>query len=49
MTNDRTWLIMTYYCPIHGSMDISEPLKLESENWRNLKKKGLNKDKKLNS
>ena len=30
MTNDNKWLIMTYYCPTHGSLERSEPIELTS-------------------
>jgi len=45
MTNDKKWLIMTYYCPTHGSLDRSEPIEI-TVNDLNKAKKGFNKNEK---
>ena len=34
MTNDSKWLIMTYYCPTHGSLDRSEPIQITSNDLK---------------
>ena len=44
MTKDNKWLIMTYYCPTHGSLDYSEPVELTREDLKNINMK-LNKNK----
>ena len=46
MTNDSKWLIMTYYCPTHGSLDRSEPLEITKNDLRKAKVK-FSKNKKL--
>ena len=46
MTKSNTWLMMTYYCPTHGSLDRSEPIEITRNDLRNVKFK-LNKNKKL--
>ena len=45
MSKDNTWMIMTYYCPTHGSQDRSEPLEISRNDLRNAKLK-FNKNKK---
>tara|TARA_Y100000589_G_scaffold315102_1_gene338223 strand:- start:4723 stop:4866 length:144 start_codon:yes stop_codon:yes gene_type:complete len=37
MTNDKKWLIMTYYCPTHGSLDRSETIELTRNELKNAK------------
>ena len=46
MTNDNKWLIMTYYCPTHGSLERSEPLELTREDLMKAKKR-FNENKKV--
>ncbi len=46
MTKNNTWMIMTYYCPTHGSLDRSEPLEITRNDLRYAKLK-YNKYKKL--
>ena len=45
MSKDNKWMIMTYYCPTHGSLDRSEPLEISRNDLRNAKLK-FNKNKK---
>tara|TARA_Y100001978_G_C23296139_1_gene247123 strand:- start:156 stop:302 length:147 start_codon:yes stop_codon:yes gene_type:complete len=45
MSKDNTWMIMTYYCPTHGSLDRSEPYEISRNDLRNAKLK-FNKNKK---
>ena len=44
MTKDNKWLIMTYYCPTHGSLDRSEPVELTRDDLKNINIK-INKNK----
>tara|TARA_B100000212_G_scaffold187223_1_gene141198 strand:- start:709 stop:846 length:138 start_codon:yes stop_codon:yes gene_type:complete len=44
MTKDNKWLIMTYYCPTHGSLDRSEPVELTRDDLKNINIK-MNKNK----
>ena len=46
MKKNNAWMMMTYYCPTHGSLDRSEPLEITRND---LKKAKLifNKNKKL--
>ena len=44
MTKDNKWLIMTYYCPTHGSLDRSEPVELTKDDLKNINIK-MNKNK----
>ena len=46
MSKNNTWMIMTYYCPTHGSLDRSEPVQFTRNDLRNVKIK-FNKNKKL--
>ena len=46
MTKSNTWMMMTYYCPTHGSLDRSEPLEITKNDLRDAKLK-LDKNKKL--
>ena len=46
MSKNKTWMIMTYYCPTHGSLDRSEPLEITRNDIRKAKLI-LNKNKKL--
>ena len=39
MTNDKKWLIMTYYCPTHGSLDRSEPIEITINDLNKAKKR----------
>tara|TARA_Y100001978_G_scaffold172923_1_gene163513 strand:- start:331 stop:474 length:144 start_codon:yes stop_codon:yes gene_type:complete len=45
MSKKNTWMMMTYYCPTHGSLDRSEPLEITKNDLSNAKLK-FNKDKK---
>ena len=47
MTKDNKWLIMTYYCPTHGSLDRSEPVEITRKDLKNAKYR-FNKDKEFN-
>ena len=47
MTKDNKWLIMTYYCPTHGSLDRSEPVEIKRKDLKYAKYR-FNKDKELN-
>ena len=46
MTKNNTWMMMTYYCPTHGSLDRSEPIEISTNDLRNAK---LELDKNKNS
>tara|TARA_Y100001978_G_C23595861_1_gene386160 strand:- start:270 stop:416 length:147 start_codon:yes stop_codon:yes gene_type:complete len=46
MHENNTWMMMTYYCPTHGSLDRSEPLEITRNELREAKLR-LNKNKKL--
>tara|TARA_B100000575_G_scaffold61375_1_gene46742 strand:- start:279 stop:425 length:147 start_codon:yes stop_codon:yes gene_type:complete len=46
MSKNNAWMMMTYYCPTHGSLDRSEPLEISREDLRKAKFK-FNKYKKL--
>ena len=46
MTKSNTWLMMTYYCPTHGSLDRSQPLEITRNDLKNAKLKFI-KNKKL--
>ena len=37
MKNDKQWLLMTYYCPTHGSQDRCEPLQISQEELKKVK------------
>ena len=37
MNNDSQWLLMTYYCPTHGSEDRCEPLQISQNELKNVK------------
>ena len=47
MTKNNTWMMLTYYCPTHGSLERSEPLEITRNDLRNAKLK-FYKNKKLN-
>ena len=36
---DNQWLMMTYYCPTHGSQDRSEPIQIDQRDLKRLKTK----------
>ena len=38
MNNDNQWLLMTYYCPTHGSEDICEPLQISQNQLKKVKR-----------
>ena len=42
----NTWMMMTYYCPTHGSLDRSEPMEITRDDLRKAKI-NLKKNKKL--
>ena len=46
MSKNKTLMMMTYYCPTHGSLDRSEPLEITRNDLKNAKLK-FNKEKKL--
>ena len=46
MSRNNTWMMMTYYCPTHGSLDRSEPMEITRDNLRKAKL-NLKKNKKL--
>ena len=37
MNNDSQWLLMTYYCPTHGSVDRCEPLQISQNELKRVK------------
>ena len=37
MSKNYTWMMMTYYCPTHGSLDRSEPLDISRNDLRKAK------------
>tara|TARA_Y100001980_G_C14377778_1_gene180730 strand:+ start:467 stop:604 length:138 start_codon:yes stop_codon:yes gene_type:complete len=37
MSENKTWLMMTYYCPTHGSLDRSEPVEITRNDLKNAK------------
>ena len=37
MNNDNQWLLMTYYCPTHGSEDRCEPLQISQNELKKAK------------
>ena len=37
MKENNQWLLMTYYCPTHGSEDISEPIQLSKDDLKRAK------------
>ena len=37
MKNDSQWLLMTYYCPTHGSEDRCEPLQISQNELKKVK------------
>ncbi len=39
MIKDSSWLMMTYYCPTHGSLDRSEPIELTRDDLKDAKKR----------
>ena len=43
MLTDNQWLIMTYYCPTHGSENKLEPILLTKEDLKKIKSKEQNK------
>ena len=46
MPKNNTWMMMTYYCPTHGSLDRSEPMEITRDDLRKAKL-NLKKNKKL--
>ena len=46
MSKTNNWMMMTYYCPTHGSLDRSEPVEISRDELRKAKLK-TNKNKKL--
>ena len=46
MSKNNTWMMMTYYCPTHGSLDRSQPLEITTHDLREAKLK-FKKNKKL--
>ena len=37
MSRNNTWMMMTYYCPTHGSLDRSEPMEITRDDLRKAK------------
>ena len=37
MSKNNTWMMMTYYCPTHGSLDRSEPVEITRNELRDAK------------
>ena len=35
MSKNYTWMMMTYYCPTHGSLDRSEPINVARNDLKN--------------
>ena len=46
MSRNNTWMMMTYYCPTHGSLDRSEPMEITRDDLREAKL-NFKKNKKL--
>ena len=46
MSRNNTWMMMTYYCPTHGSLDRSEPVEI-TRNDLSRAKLNYKKNKKL--
>jgi len=46
MSKKNTWMMMTYYCPTHGSLDRSQPIEI-TRNDLKIAKFNFNKNKKL--
>ena len=46
MSKTNNWMMMTYYCPTHGSLDRSEPLEITRNELREAKF-NVDKNKKL--
>ena len=46
MPKNNIWMMMTYYCPTHGSLDRSEPIEISTKDLRDAK---LELDKNKNS
>ena len=36
MNKNKTWMLMTYYCPMHGDSGIVEPLEISGKEIRNI-------------
>ena len=43
MKNENQWLLMTYYCPTHGSGDRCEPLQISQNELKKVKREYFNK------
>ena len=37
MKNDNQWLLMTYYCPTHGSEDRCKPIQISQNEFKKVK------------
>ena len=37
MKKDKQWLLMTYYCPTHGSQDRCEPVQISQDELKKVK------------
>ncbi len=37
MTKNNTWMMLTYYCPTHGSLDRSEPVEISRNDLKEAK------------
>ena len=46
MSKNNTWMMMTYYCPTHGSLGRSEPIEITRNDLKKAKL-NFNKEKKL--
>ncbi len=43
MKNNRQWLLMTYYCPTHGSEYRCDPVQISQNELKNIKSEYQNK------
>ena len=39
MTSDKQWMMMTYYCPTHGSGEKCEPIQLTKDELMKVQQK----------
>ena len=46
MDEEKNWMLMTYYCPTHGDIDVIKPIEIieEQNPKKNIKKEVLNKN-----
>ena len=48
MSKNNTWMIMTYYCPTHGSLDRSQLVEIKRNDLRDEKFKFIKNNKFIN-